>query len=301
LILAALSHLTTYAYGRPVAFHPRRLLLCPRGDCGLRVVAHELRCSPPARFDWAQDAFGNLVATAQFSAPADTLRISSHLVLEVKVDAWPVFPIEPRAQVYPFAYAADEQADLGTLQTATGIDDSVRMWARGFVAAPGTDTLSLLKDINAGVQSAVRYARRDEPGAQDGATTLQSRRGSCRDLAALFNEAVRSLGFGARAVSGYLLDPRSEQTVSDTMHAWSEVYLPGAGWITFDPTHARMGRAGLIPVAVARRHDQIPPMSGDSADASGDLISMTVVIDAELQDVTPRTASSDDGSLRAWI
>jgi transglutaminase-like putative cysteine protease len=85
------------------------------------------------------------------------------------------------------------------------------------------------------------------------------------------------------------------------MHAWSEVYLPGAGWITFDPTHARMGRAGLIPVAVARRHDQIPPMSGDSADASGDLISMTVVIDAELQDVTPRTASSDDGSLRAWI
>lgn len=288
--LVALSHVTTYAYRRPVNFHPHRLMLRPRDDGGLRVGAHELRCSPEATLSWTQDVFGNLTATARFSAMDAALTISNHLVVELEADAWPVFPIEPRAQAYPFAYTADEQADLGALGDATGVDGSVCAWARSFVAAPATDTLSLLKDINAGVQASIRYGRRDEPGVQDGAATLQSRRGSCRDLAALFNEAVRSLGFGARAVSGYLIDQRSEQTVSDTMHAWSEVYLPGAGWITFDPTHARMGRAGLIPVAVGRRNEQVPPITGGFAGASDDLVGMKVTIDAEIQDVAPGPA-----------
>jgi transglutaminase-like putative cysteine protease len=288
--LVALSHVTTYAYRRPVDFHPHRLLLRPRDDGGLRVVAHQLRCSPSAAVRWSQDLFGNLLATARFSAMETTLTISNHLVLDIDADAWPVFPIEPRAQAYPFAYTSDEQSDLAPLRDATGVDETVCAWARGFVAAPTTDTLSLLKDINAGVQSAVRYCRRDEPGAQDGAATLKSRRGSCRDLAALFNEAVRSLGFGARAVSGYLIDQRSEQTLSDTMHAWSEVYLPGAGWITFDPTHARMGRAGLIPVAVGRRSEQVLPITGGFAGAVDDLVSMTVTIEADMQDVASSPA-----------
>jgi len=112
---------------------------------------------------------------------------------------------------------------------------------QGFIGSRPTDTLALLKDVNAAVQAAAAYRSRDEEGVQTGAETLAQASGSCRDLAALFIEAVRRLGFGARAVSGYLFDPRSAGAAGDTTHAWAEVYLPGAGSIAFDPTHARVG------------------------------------------------------------
>lgn len=269
-----ISHTTTYSYAQPVGFNPHRLMLRPRGGPELHLLAHDLRCSPPAEVTWAQDVFSNAIASAQFAERATELAITSELVVEATADAWPVFPVPPRAQFFPFEHSADELVDLGALRAPPEGGSTVRGWALGFIRSRPTDTLALLKDLNAGVRSAIAYRPRDEEGVQSGAETLALATGSCRDLAALFIEAVRNLGFGARAVSGYLFDAHSAARQGDTTHAWAEVYLPGAGWIAFDPTHARVGGGGLIPVAIGRFNAQIMPVVGSYAGSPGDLIGM---------------------------
>jgi len=275
-----ISHRTAYRYARPVALHPHRMMLHPRGDHDLRVVTANLACSPDATLDWAQDVFGNLVATATFQAPAAELVITSQVVADQLSAAWPVLRIAPGAHSFPFAYSAQEIADLGALRAAApaGPQDDVGSWARAFVMGPPTDTLSLLKDINAGILGAVAYRVRDEEGTQTGAETLAKASGSCRDLAALFIEATRHLGFGARAVSGYLFDPDAPVSDAGTTHAWAEVYLPGAGWVAFDPTHRRMGGANLIPVAVGGGLAAIAPISGGYSGAPEDFLGMEVAV-----------------------
>ena len=269
-------HDTTYRYAQQVGFNPHRLMLRPRGGLDVQVLAHRLRCTPPADVAWSQDVFGNPIATAQFAGRAAELVITSELVVEATADAWPVFAIPPRAQSFPYEHSADELTDLGSLRARPEGDPAVRLWVQGFIRSRPTDTLALLKDVNAGVQAAAAYRSRDEEGVQTGAETLAQASGSCRDLAALFIEAVRRLGFGARAVSGYLFDPEAPARRGDTTHAWAEVYLPGAGWIAFDPTHARVGGAGLIPVAVGRCNAQVMPVVGSYIGAPGDLTGMDV-------------------------
>ncbi|GBD49856.1 transglutaminase [Methylopila sp. Yamaguchi] len=169
--------------------------------------------------------------------------------------------------------------DLGSLTLNQYLDPAgrLRAWARGFVYGQPTDTLSLLKDVNVGVAVEVAYEIREDEGVQSPLETLDRRRGSCRDFATLFAETTRSLGFGARVVSGYLHDPgvgRVGSNGSGSTHAWAEVYVPGAGWITFDPTNRSVGGANLIPVAVARDIRQIMPLSGSylgSRDAFSDM------------------------------
>jgi transglutaminase-like putative cysteine protease len=154
----------------------------------------------------------------------------------------------------------------------------LKVWARAFVQRPPTDTLSLLKDINAGILGSVTYRIRDEEGTQTALETLTKASGSCRDIAALFIEAVRHLGFGARAVTGYLFDPDAAAGDAGSTHAWADVYLPGAGWIAFDPTHRRVGGASLVPVAVARSNRQIMPIVGGYVGAAEDFIAMNVEV-----------------------
>jgi transglutaminase-like putative cysteine protease len=155
------------------------------------------------------------------------------------------------------------------------------MWARNFVLGSSTDTLSLLNDLNAGVAAAATYRTRDEEGTQTPLDTLSLASGSCRDLAALFIEASRRLGFGARAVSGYLHDPDTPADAPGSTHAWAEVYLPLAGWIAFDPTHRRLGSANLIPVAVGRTNEQVMPVSGGYIGEPGDRAEMQVRVSVQ--------------------
>lgn len=271
----SLSHVTTYRYTRPVQLHPHRMMLRPRGTHDVHVLAHDLQCTPPAELVWTQDVFGNLAATAVFAEPVAELVITSSLTVETSADPWPILRIDPGAHAYPFAHSPDEITDLGAFRRPEPRDLGVKAWARGFIYSDPTDTLSLLKDLNAGVLAAATYRERDEEGTQSAAETLSLGTGSCRDLAALFIEAARHLGFGARAVSGYLFDPDGvEQT--DTTHAWAEVYLPGAGWISFDPTHQRLGGAGLIPIAVGRRNAQIMPITGSYVGGPEDFLQMDV-------------------------
>ena len=257
------------------------MMLCPRGQHDLRLLTTLLSCTPPAHIEWTQDVFGNIIATASFDSLSDNLTIDSRMVVDQSATAWPVFKIDPSAHDFPFAYSAPELTDLGALCVSQHADagESVRRWLEPLRGAGTVDTLTLLRAINAAIPGQFAYRAREEEGTQSPDQTIRAASGSCRDFATLFIEAVRQLGFGARAVSGYL--HAGEGVESDqhgSTHAWAEVYLPCAGWIAFDPTHASMGGAGLIPVAVARDIEQIRPVQGSFTGMPEDDLGMTVEV-----------------------
>ncbi|MBP2449126.1 transglutaminase family protein [Rhizobium leguminosarum] len=273
-----IKHRTTYRYLRPVGLLAHRLILSPRTDQQLRTLSFNIDCSANGSIDWAKDVFGNTIATVTFSERTSELTICSAAVVEQTADPWPVFNIDISAHAYPFTYSTEDKIDLGAFAAATSPGNRVADWARAFVGGRPTDTLSLLKDINAGILTNVRYRIRDEEGTQAPQQTLEQASGSCRDIAALFIEAVRCLGFGARAVSGYIYDPRASVDDGGSTHAWAEVYLPGAGWIAFDPTHRRVGEACLIPVAFARNNGQIMPVTGGYTGMPDDFVDLDVSV-----------------------
>jgi transglutaminase-like putative cysteine protease len=276
-----IEHRTVYRYASPVTLQAQRLVLTPRDDAELTTLSRSLRCEPDADILWTIDVFGNQVATASFSDATDALTITSEVEVEHRAPEWPVFAIDPGTHGYPFAYSLDDIVDLGALAQPdwlTSGAEAVGAWARGFVLGPQTDTLSLLKDLNAGMLDSIVYRVRDEEGTQSPAETLTLGSGSCRDIAALFIEAVRHLGMGARAVSGYLVDPDQPADDAGSTHAWAQVYLPGAGWITFDPTHRRVGSRHLVPVAFARFNRQIMPVTGGYLGDADAFLSMEVSV-----------------------
>lgn len=277
-----IHHRTSYLYREPVRLGWHRLMLRPRESRDVRLLSSAVLVSPDAAIGWAHDVAGNAVATASFASPTDRLVIDSVAQVEIAAKAYPVFDIAASALSFPFRYSDDDWTDLGALTVRQYSDSGqLRSWSQGFVAATPTDTLSLLKDLNAGACNAVAYDAREDEGTQSPDETLSLRRGSCRDIATLFVEAVRSLGFGARAVSGYLHDPTRTLTGSadaGSTHAWAEVYVPGAGWITFDPTNSAVGGANLIPVAVARDIRSTIPVTGSFAGAQDAFDSMSVQV-----------------------
>ena len=278
-----IRHRTSYRYEGPVALGPHRLMLRPRESCDLELLSFELDITPGATVTWAHDVLGNAVATATFVGTTDRLVIESVAALTMESVAWPVFDIAASAISYPFRYSDEEWSDLGALAVQVHPDPGgrLRSWAQAFVAGNPTDTLSLLKDLSNGVPAWVSYQARETEGTQSPGQTLDRGWGSCRDFAVLFVEAARSLGFGARVISGYLHDPDGHLTGvsgAGSTHAWAEVYIPGAGWITFDPTNRSVGGFNLVPVAVARDIGQAMPVVGSYAGnaAPG---AMTVEID----------------------
>jgi transglutaminase-like putative cysteine protease len=279
-------HVTTYAYRVPVELLAHRMMVSPRGSHLLRLVSAELRCDPASVLEWTQDVFGNLIATATFAAPTDRLVITNRMTVEQRAAAWPILKIAPHAHRYPFDYSDDERTDLGALLVPEHADPGGRLaaWARTQVLGAETDTLSLLQDVNTAARIGMTYVTREEPGTQPPHRTLDLGSGSCRDLATLFIEAVRHLGFAARAVSGYLFDPPipgdpvGGQGQHGATHAWAEVYLPCAGWIAFDPTNGRMGEAHLVPAAVGRSIERLSPVDGRYVGAADAFLGMTVSV-----------------------
>jgi len=283
LITLNIHHRTVYRYGRPVSFGPHRLMLRPRESRDLRLISTHVTVTPAAVVTWAQDVFGNAVAMAAFQSTADTLSIDSVAELELEASAWPVFGIAAEAIFFPFRYTEDEWTDLGALTIPQYADPGgqLRDWTRAFVAGNPTDTLAMLKDLNAGVSAWISYQSRDDEGVQSPTETLGRGWGSCRDFAVLFVEAARSLGFGARIVSGYLFNPDQKMLGSmneGSTHAWAEVYVPGAGWITFDPTNRSVGGSNLVPVAVARNIWQAMPVRGSYSGTPDAFLGMSVQV-----------------------
>ncbi len=283
MVALTIRHRTTYRYGRPVSLGPHRLMLRPRESRDLRLKSSELTVSPNAAVTWSHDVFGNAVATAAFRTPTDLLVIENVAALELSADPWPVFDIAAHAISYPFPYSDDERTDLGALTLNQYLDPAgrLRIWARSFVRSNPTNTLALLKDLSLGVAASVRYQAREDEGTQSPVQTLDRGWGSCRDFAVLFVEAARSLGFGARIVSGYYYDRQDALTGArgpGATHAWAEVFAPGAGWITFDPTNRSVGGLNLIPVAVGRSIALVMPVTGSFVGMTDTNRDMTVEV-----------------------
>jgi transglutaminase-like putative cysteine protease len=278
-----IRHTTTYRFHELVSLWPHRLMLRPRESRDLRLISSDLAVTPAAVVTWAHDVFGNAVATATFQTMSTHVVIDSAAVLELDAAAWPVFDIAASAVSFPFRYSDDEWADLGPLAIPQYPDEAgrLRTWARQFMISDPTDTLAFLKDLNHAVAETIRYQSREAEGTQSPIQTLDRGWGSCRDFAALFAEAARSLGFGARLVSGYLYN-RDQQSVGSndagSTHAWAEIYVPGAGWITFDPTNRSVGGFNLIPVAVVRDIRRAIPVSGVFVGSTGAFAEMSVEV-----------------------
>ena len=283
LVRLSIHHKTTYRYRQPVSLGPHRLMLRPRECRDLRLISSDVTMTPAALVTWAHDVFGNAVATASFQTMAENLVIDSVAELQLNAAAWPVFDVAASAIFYPFQYSDDEWIDLGALTIQQYPDPAGRLrdWARAFVGGNPTDTLALLKDLSSGISGWISYQSREDEGTQSPTQTLDRGWGSCRDFSVLFVEAARSLGFGARIVSGYLYNP--DQNLLGTRdagstHAWAEVYVPGAGWITFDPTHRSVGGFNLIPVAVARDIRQAMPVAGSFVGMADAFLGMSVEV-----------------------
>ena len=276
-------HTTVYRYRRPVTLGDHRLMLRPRDSHDLRLIQTSLNLSPPATLRWSHDVFGNSIAIASFAEPSAELRIESNLELETYVVKRPAFQITPEAASYPFIYSADDRIDLGRMLERHHPDPTDRLgaWARGFIRSSPTDTLALLADLNNGVAAWISYQSRETEGTQTPVETLNRGWGSCRDLAILLIEAARSLGFGARVVTGYLYNAAADGDAAaaigaGTTHAWADIYLPGAGWIAYDPTNGTIGGDDLIRVAVTRDISQAVPIAGSFVGAPNDYLGMTV-------------------------
>lgn len=280
MIRLTIRHQTTYRYRKPVILHPHRLMLRPREAHDLRLLSFEVTITPDATLAWSRDVAGNTIATASFHAMTDRLSIGSRAEVELDAEQWPVFDIAASAIFFPFRYSDDELIDLGAMAIPQYPDDTgaLRDWVRAFIHAEPADTLSLLKDINAWIPASIPYRSRDDEGTYTPVQTLELRQGTCRDFSVLLVEAARCLGFGARLVSGYLYNPDEAGAtpgLGQTTHAWAEIYLPGAGWIAFDPTNATVGGGNLVPVAVGRDIRQVAPVAGSYAGARDDFIDMS--------------------------
>lgn len=292
-------HATTYRYKSPVAFGEHRMMLKPRGSFDQRTLGASVAISPePLSTQWSEDASGNLVGLARFGARAKELTFEARMEVEAEPFREADLRISDHARVGPFSYGAEEMPDLARFIERQHHDPDrlLDAWTRRIVAEdPARDTWALLKRLNARIRSDFAYLRREEKGIQDPALTLSKGRGSCRDFAVLMCEAVRSQGLAARFVSGYLRvhsnDPQLRLAAGST-HAWLQVYLPGGGWIDFDPTSGAVGNADLIRVAVVRDPGQASPLSGSFMGFPADYVGMSV-------GVTVGLAPETDGATAA--
>ena len=262
-----MRHVTTYRYSEPVRFGEHRMMFRPRESHDLRLVSTKLDIVPrPRNVRWVHDVFDNSVAIATFDGAASELRFDSTITLEHGESPLPDYALEIGAHAYPFRYSDDERPDLVGALARQYPSDDVRPWAERFLLPSGsTTTMSLLHSMTRGIKDEFEYLRRSEKGVQSPVETLRLRSGSCRDFAVLMMEAVRSLGLGARFVSGYIFMPGSKRHAvvgGGSTHAWMQAYLPGAGWVDFDPTNSIVGNRNLIRVAVAWDQRNALPLWG---------------------------------------
>jgi transglutaminase-like putative cysteine protease len=283
-----LSHVTTYSYRTPVAFGQHRIMVRPRESYDQHLIDATLKIDPePCELRWFQDVFGNSVAIATFDRRGKTLTFDSQLRLDHRPAAIQHYDIEDYARLYPFTYSSEEMPDLLRSIERQHLDPQrlIDGWARRFVRTDGkTETLTMLADMTAAIRREFTYVPRPEKGTQTPIETLNRRQGTCRDYAMFMIEAVRALGFAARFVSGYVYNPSSHErrTGGGNTHAWVRVYLPGSGWVEFDPTNGIVGNRGLIRVAIARDIYQAVPISGTWSGFPGSFLDMTVRVDVSV-------------------
>jgi transglutaminase-like putative cysteine protease len=285
-----IRHATTYSYAGAVSFGPHRLMLRPRDSFDLRVVDTALSIAPQARLRWMHDAYGNSVAIAHFDTPADTLDIVSELVIQRFGSALPRTEIETSSAVTGVVYTEAERAVLQPyLDLAAADPDGVLdRWLADFRATIGGGSGHLLRDLAHAIYGGLGYALRYDEGTQHPADTVRQGSGSCRDYAWLFIELARRMGFASRFVTGYIHDRSPDATglVSSVglTHAWADVFIPGDGWVEFDPTNDLVADRQLLRVAVARVPEDASPVSGSFTGLTGSFLGLSVGVAIEAID-----------------
>lgn len=291
-----IRHTTRYAYRAPVGLARHRLMLRPRDSHDLRLHEATLSVSPaPANTRWAHDVFGNSVGLLDWPAEqrTDHLEIVSTLEL-THYPAGPALPratLDPSAEIFPFSYGAEEAPDLAHLAERHLADPERRVdaWARRFLAQGGqTRTLAMLEAMTRAIREEFAYEAREAEGTHPPIVTLATGRGTCRDFALLMMEAVRALGLAARFVTGYLYDAAGAGAVGGgATHAWVAVYLPGAGWVEYDPTNGLVAGENLIRVGATRTPEQAVPVGGGYIGRAEDFESLAVDVTVELGAAAP--------------
>jgi transglutaminase-like putative cysteine protease len=274
-------HSTVYRYREPVGLGEHRMMFRPRASHDLRLIRTALAITPqPAQLRWLHDPFDNSVALATFEGTTSELRFESTVTLEHFENSMPEYPLEEHARTYPFRYSDEDFPNLWMALTHHSSDESVSTWALQFLdPADTTGTMKMLRAMTSGIRKNFTYVRRSEKGVQTPEETLRTGQGSCRDFAVLMMEAARSLGIAARFASGYIFVPNSSGLAGGgATHAWVQAYLPGAGWIDFDPTNSIVGNRNLIRVAVAWAPEHVLPLWGTFDGSPGAFLGMDVTV-----------------------
>jgi transglutaminase-like putative cysteine protease len=283
-IILEVEHITRYQYANPVTFGEHRAMFLPRGSHGGRILSYSLTTNITSTVHWISDTLSNSVAVVAFSEPATELTVTAKFrAVHYGIKGIEAFPLERRAETLPVQYAPEEWVDLVVyLQPYSEDPDGiVAAWGKSFILGDHYETREVLQQMMDTIRHTFAYKSRDEEGTQSPAETLAKKTGTCRDYAWLMIEALRRLGVACRFVTGYLYDPALDggevgMTGSGATHAWLEVYLPGAGWLSYDPTNRITEGYDLIQVAIARRPAQAIPLSGSWFGDAGDYQGMSV-------------------------
>ncbi len=279
-IRIALDHTTVYTYDKPVTLHPHIIRLRPAPHCRTPILSYSLNIEPKDHFlNWQQDPFGNYLARLVFPEPCTQLSVKVDLLAEMTVINPFDFFVEESAEYFPFTYSKTNRDELAPYLVVSNASPKLTAWLERHRPAKGR-IIDVLVAINQAVHNDVEYQLRMEPGVQTSDQTLTLAKGSCRDSGWLLVEILRHYGMAARFVSGYLVQlvpdiksldgPVGTSEDFTDLHAWAEVYLPGAGWVGLDPTSGLFAGEGHIPLACTPQPGSAAPISGSASAGASD-------------------------------